>query len=51
MGPATRLRYAILKLITFGAFFIWTIIDWFLIMGATRRTNVKIATELKQSMG
>ena len=28
----------ILKLITFGGFFIWTIIDWFLIMGATRKT-------------
>jgi TM2 domain-containing membrane protein YozV len=38
----------ILKLITFGAFFIWTLIDWFLIMGATRRVNVKTAAEVKQ---
>jgi TM2 domain-containing membrane protein YozV len=41
----------ILKLITFGAFFIWTIIDWFLIMGATRKTNVAIATELRKTVG
>jgi TM2 domain-containing membrane protein YozV len=38
----------ILKLITFGGAFIWTIIDWFLIMGATRRANIAIATQVKQ---
>lgn len=31
----------ILKLITLGGFGIWTIIDWFLIMGATRKSNLK----------
>jgi TM2 domain-containing membrane protein YozV len=36
----------ILKLITFGGFFIWTLIDWFLIMGATRRANAVIAAEI-----
>jgi TM2 domain-containing membrane protein YozV len=41
----------ILKLITFGGFFIWTIIDWFLIMGSTRKTNVAIATELRKTVG
>jgi TM2 domain-containing membrane protein YozV len=41
----------ILKLITVGGFFIWTFIDWFLIMGATRRANVSIATEVKQMIG
>jgi TM2 domain-containing membrane protein YozV len=40
----------ILKLITVGAFFIWTIVDWVLIMDATRRANVKTATEVKQMM-
>jgi TM2 domain-containing membrane protein YozV len=38
----------VLKLITFGAYFIWFIVDWFLIMDATRRANVKIAAEVKQ---
>ena len=41
----------ILKLITFGGFFIWTIIDWFLIMGSTRKTNVVIADELRKTVG
>jgi TM2 domain-containing membrane protein YozV len=41
----------ILKLITFGGLFIWTIIDWFLIMGATRKTNVRIATDLRKVIG
>jgi TM2 domain-containing membrane protein YozV len=36
----------ILKLITFGGFFIWTMIDWFLIMDSTRGANVKTATEV-----
>ena len=31
----------ILKLITLGGFGIWTIIDWFLIMKATRKINLK----------
>ncbi len=29
----------VLKLITFGGVGIWTFIDWFLIMGATRKVN------------
>jgi TM2 domain-containing membrane protein YozV len=41
----------VLKLLTFGGFFIWTIIDWFLIMSATRRANVGIATEVRQAVG
>lgn len=37
----------ILKLITFGAFGIWTIIDWFLIMGGIKKDNLKkISTAL-----
>jgi hypothetical protein len=28
------------KLLTFGVLGIWTIIDWFLIMGATREKNM-----------
>lgn len=31
----------ILKLITFGGFGIWTLIDWFLIMDSTREKNLK----------
>ena len=29
----------IAKLLTCGGFFIWTIVDWFLIMGRTREVN------------
>ncbi|KZL17321.1 TM2 domain protein [Pseudovibrio axinellae] len=35
----------ILKLITLGGLGIWTLIDWFLIMGAARRRNLVIASE------
>jgi hypothetical protein len=46
--PATRwsslITLGILKPITLGDFFIWSFIDWFLIIGAARRTNVAIAT-------
>ena len=31
----------ILKLVTLGGLGIWTLIDWFLIMGATRKVNLK----------
>ncbi len=34
-----QIGLGIFKLITFGGFGVWTIIDWFLIMGATRRSN------------
>ncbi len=36
-----------LKLFTCGVFFIFTIIDWFLIMGAARSANIKIAGQIK----
>jgi TM2 domain-containing membrane protein YozV len=38
----------VLKLITLGALFIWYFVDWFLIMGGTRRANVATAAEVKQ---
>jgi len=41
----------ILKLITFGGFIIWTIVDWFLIMGSTRKANAAIAEEVKILLG
>jgi TM2 domain-containing membrane protein YozV len=41
----------ILKLITFGGFFIWSIIDWFLITNATRKANFVIAQEVRQMIG
>ncbi len=41
----------ILKLITAGGFFIWALIDWFLIMGSTRKANLAIANEVRRSFG
>jgi TM2 domain-containing membrane protein YozV len=41
----------ILKLITFGGLMIWFFVDWFLIMGATRRVNARIAHEAKDMVG
>jgi len=41
----------ILKLITLGGLFIWIIVDWFLIMDATRDANVAIANEVKKMVG
>ena len=41
----------ILKLITFGGFFIWSIIDWFLITNATRKANFAIAQDVRQMVG
>ncbi len=38
---------ALLKLITCGGFGIWTVVDWFLIAGATRGKNLQIAQELR----
>jgi TM2 domain-containing membrane protein YozV len=37
----------ILKLITFGGFGIWALIDWFLIIGAARKKNIVIANEVR----
>lgn len=36
----------VLKLFTFGGFFIWWVIDLFLISNAARRRNVKTAQEI-----
>lgn len=34
------------KLITCGGFYIWTVVDWFMIMGATREKNMKKLQEV-----
>ena len=38
------------KLLTLGGLWIWQIIDWFLIMGATRRRNIGIAQQIHDSI-
>lgn len=42
-----RIGLGILKLLTLGALCVWSTIDWFLIIGATRKKNIKIAQETK----
>jgi TM2 domain-containing membrane protein YozV len=41
----------VLKLITFGGFFIWAMVDWFLITDSTRKANASIAKEVRQMIG
>ena len=42
-----QIGLALLKLITCGGAGIWTVIDWFLIMGATRAKNIEIAESIR----
>ena len=37
----------IAKILTLGGLFIWTIIDWFLIMGATRAKNSELMSQVR----
>ena len=41
----------ILKVITLGGLFVWAFVDLFLIMGAARWANVKIAGEARDMVG
>lgn len=41
-----NIMLGVLKLITCGGLGIWTIIDWFLIMGATKDKNLEMMTQL-----
>ncbi len=40
----------IAKLLTLGGLFIWTIIDWFLIMDATRAQNNQLMRQVRESI-
>ncbi len=37
----------LLKLLTFGCFGLFTIVDWFLIMGAARAKNLALAQQIR----
>src|SRR5262245_24922678 len=41
----------VLKLITFGGFFIWDMVDWLLITDSARKANAAIAKYVKQMIG
>ena len=38
------------KLVTLGGLGVWAIIDWFLIMGATRQRNLDLANQIHMSI-
>ena len=38
------------KLLTLGGLLIWQIVDWFLIMGATRKRNMQIAQQIRDTI-
>ena len=38
------------KLLTLGGLWVWQIIDWFLIMGATRRHNIQAAQQIHDAL-
>jgi TM2 domain-containing membrane protein YozV len=38
------------KLLTLGGLWVWQIIDWFLIMGATRRRNIQFAQQIHDTI-
>lgn len=40
----------IAKLLTLGGFFLWTIIDWFLIMDAARLNNSELMRQVRDSI-
>ena len=40
----------IVKLLTLGGLFLWTLIDWFLIMGATRDKNTALMHQVRDSI-
>lgn len=41
----------LLKLVTFGGLFVWSIVDLFLIMGATDKHNLSLLLELQVAYG
>jgi TM2 domain-containing membrane protein YozV len=45
-----NIALGVLKLITFGGFGIWGVIDWFLIMGAARKKNIEIASGVRAQL-
>src|SRR5262245_61284192 len=38
------------KLLTFGGLYFWAIVDWFVIMGSTRKSNIQLAKEIRRAM-
>lgn len=46
-----QILLGILKLITFGGFGVWVLVDWFLIAGTTREKNLEIARSITMHNG
>ena len=38
------------KLLTLGGLWVWQIVDWFLIMSATRKRNMQVAQQIRDAI-
>ncbi len=45
-----QIGLGILKILTLGGFGIWTVVDWFIIGGITRKMNIEMARKITSTL-